>query len=206
METTTHNNIKQIIKDSLTRSMSYAEYRALVSTLVETNSNTGNQVTEALANYTMLNDRRMKRWDKTVKIDEGLSASIVNKTMDQTWIIITESWCGDAAHVMPVINKIAELNQGINFKIVLRDQNEALMDNFLTNGSRSIAKLIIIDNQTENVVATYGPRPSTATALVNDYKAKHGGLTPEFKEDLQKWYNKDKGQTVIADLVPLLDS
>ncbi|MBL7560532.1 thioredoxin family protein [Olleya sp. YSTF-M6] len=206
METTTHNNIKQIIKDSLTRSMSYAEYRALVSTLVETNSNTGNQVTEALANYTMLNDRRMKRWDKTVKIDEGLSASIANKTMDQTWIIITESWCGDAAHVMPVINKIAELNQGINFKIVLRDQNEALMDNFLTNGSRSIAKLIIIDNQTQNVVSTYGPRPSTATALVNDYKAKHGGLTPEFKEDLQKWYNKDKGQTVIADLVPLLDN
>ncbi|AXO81023.1 thioredoxin family protein [Olleya aquimaris] len=206
METTTHNNIKQIIKDSLTKSMSYAEYRALVSTLVETNSNTGNQVTEALANYTMLNDRRMKRWDKTVKIDEGLSASIANKTMDQTWIIITESWCGDAAHVMPVINKIAELNQGINFKIVLRDQNEALMDNFLTNGSRSIAKLIIIDNQTQNVVSTYGPRPSTATALVNDYKAKHGGLTPEFKEDLQKWYNKDKGQTVIADLVPLLDN
>lgn len=206
METTTHNNIKQIIKDSLTKSMSYAEYRALVSTLVETNSNTGNQVTEALANYTMLNDRRMKRWDKTVKIDEGLSASIANKTMDQTWIIITESWCGDAAHVMPVINKIAELNQGINFKIVLRDQNEALMDNFLTNGSRSIAKLIIIDNQTQNVVSTYGPRPSTATALVNDYKAKHGGLTPEFKEDLQRWYNKDKGQTVIADLVPLLDN
>ncbi|WP_289043466.1 thioredoxin family protein [uncultured Olleya sp.] len=206
METTTHNNIKQIIKDSLTKSMSYAEYRALVSTLVETNSNTGNQVTEALANYTMLNDRRMKRWDKTVKIDVGLSASIANKTMDQTWLIITESWCGDAAHVMPVINKIAELNQGINFKIVLRDQNEALMDNFLTNGSRSIAKLIIIDNQTQNVVSTYGPRPSTATALVNDYKAKHGGLTPEFKEDLQKWYNKDKGQTVIADLVPLLDN
>lgn len=204
METTTHSDIKQIIKDSLTKSMSYAEYRTLVSTLVESNSNTGNEVTEALANYTMLNDRRMKRWDKTVKIDEGIADSIKNKTLNQTWVIITESWCGDAAHVMPVINKIASLNEGISFRVVLRDQNELLMDQFLTNGSRSIAKLIVLDNASEEVIATYGPRPTTATALVNDYKAKHGGLTPEFKEELQKWYNKDKGQTVIADLVLLL--
>lgn len=204
METTTHSDIKKIIQDSLTRSMSYADYRTLVSTLVESNANTGNEVTEALANYTMLNDRRMKRWDKTIKIDEGLTDSIKSKTLNQTWIIITESWCGDAAHVMPVINKIASLNDGISFRVVLRDQNEVLMDQFLTNGSRSIAKLIILDNTSDEVIATYGPRPTTATALVNDYKATHGSLTPEFKEDLQKWYNKDKGQTVIADLVPLL--
>ncbi|QCE40862.1 thioredoxin family protein [Psychroserpens sp. NJDZ02] len=204
METTTHSDIKKIIQDSLTRSMSYADYRTLVSTLVESNANTGNEVTEALANYTMLNDRRMKRWDKTVKIDEGLTDSIKSKTLNQTWIIITESWCGDAAHVMPVINKIASLNDGISFRVVLRDQNEALMDQFLTNGSRSIAKLIILDNTSDEVLATYGPRPTTATALVKYYKATHGSLTPEFKEDLQKWYNKDKGQTVIADLVPLL--
>ncbi|WGD36063.1 thioredoxin family protein [Olleya sp. YS] len=205
METIKDTTIKQIIKDSLVNSMSYQAYRDLVSTLVEKESNTGHEVTLALANYTMLNDRRMKRWDKTIKIDEALKASIKNKSINQTWLVITESWCGDAAHVMPVINKIAELNEGIEYRVVLRDENEALMDQFLTNGSRSIAKLIIIDNKTQNVVATYGPRPSTATTLVNNYKAKHGRLTPEFKEDLQKWYNQDKGQTTIADLVNLIN-
>lgn len=204
METLKNTIIKQIIEDGLDNSMSYVEYRELVMTKVENNSNTGHEVTEALANYTMLNNKRMKRWDKTIKIGEGVADAIKHKKFNQTWIVITESWCGDAAHVIPVINKIAELNQGINFRVVLRDDNEALMDQFLTNGSRSIAKLIILDTATKDVIATYGPRPSTATLLVNDYKAKYGILTPEFKEELQQWYNKDKGQTVIADLVTLI--
>lgn len=204
METLKNTIIKQIIQDGLDNSMSYVEYRELVMTKVENNSNTGHEVTEALANYTMLNNKRMKRWDKTIKIGEGVADAIKHKKFNQTWIVITESWCGDAAHVIPVINKIAELNEGINFRVVLRDDNEALMDQFLTNGSRSIAKLIILDTTTKDVIATYGPRPSTATLLVNDYKAKYGILTPEFKEELQQWYNKDKGQTVIADLVSLI--
>lgn len=204
METLKNTIIKQIIQDGLDNSMSYVEYRELVMTKVENNSNTGHEVTKALANYTMLNNKRMKRWDKTIKIGEGVADAIKHKKFNQTWIVITESWCGDAAHVIPVINKIAELNQGINFRVVLRDDNEALMDQFLTNGSRSIAKLIILDTTTKDVIATYGPRPSTATLLVNDYKAKYGILTPEFKEELQQWYNKDKGQTVIADLVSLI--
>ena len=204
METLKNTIIKQIIQDGLDNSMSYVEYRELVMTKVENNSNTGHEVTEALTNYTMLNNKRMKRWDKTIKIGEGVADAIKHKKFNQTWIVITESWCGDAAHVIPVINKIAELNEGINFRVVLRDDNEALMDQFLTNGSRSIAKLIILDTATKDVIATYGPRPSTATLLVNDYKAKYGILTPEFKEELQQWYNKDKGQTVIADLVSLI--
>ncbi len=204
METLKDTIVKQIIKDSLENSMSYPEYRALVLTKVENNSNTGHEVTQDLADYTALNNKRMKRWDKTIKVGEAVSDLMKHKTFNQTWIVITESWCGDAAHVIPVINKIAELNDGINFRVVLRDQNEALMDQFLTNGSRSIAKLIILDNTTEEVIATYGPRPAAASALVNDYKAKHGVITPELKENLQQWYNSDKGQTVIAELVTLL--
>ena len=40
--------------------------------------------------------------------------------------------------------------------------------------------------------------------MVNAYKAEHGMLTIEFKEDLQRWYNKDKGQSTIEDLVQLI--
>jgi len=29
-------------------------------------------------------------------------------------------------------------------------------------------------------------------------------LTPEFKEDLQRWYNKDKGQSKLKDLTAML--
>ncbi|AEH01103.1 thioredoxin family protein [Lacinutrix sp. 5H-3-7-4] len=204
METLQNTDLKRIIDQSLNKAISYQAYRDLVEELVETKLNTGNDITEALVNYTMLNDRRMKRWDKTVKVSEVVKQEVSNLKINQTWLVITESWCGDAAHVMPVMNKVAELNSGIDFKVVLRDENDDLMNRFLTNGGKSIPKLIIIDNDSNEVLDSYGPRPSTATKLVTDYKAKHGSLTPEFKEDLQRWYNKDKGQTAIKDLVNIL--
>jgi len=205
MDTLKNILVTDIITESLKRTMSYQEYRDLVKQLVIEESTTGNEKTEALANYTMLNDRRMKRWDKTLKISEEIKEKVSNFYGNVTWLVITESWCGDAAHVIPALNKIAELSQNIELKLVLRDQNEALMDQFLTNGGRSIAKLIMIDNKTGDVLNTYGPRPTAATKLVIDYKETHGELTPEFKEDLQSWYNKDKGQNVMSDVLKMLN-
>lgn len=196
--------MEQIIKDSLAKSMSYQDYRTLMSQLVEQESTTGNDKSEDMVNYTKLNDQRMKRWDKTIKVSESLKADFANSENKQTWLVITESWCGDAAHIVPVFNKLAELNENINFRVVLRDDNEALMNQFLTNGGKAIPKLIIIDEASNSVINSYGPRPTEATQLVLDYKAKHGLITPEFKEDLQQWYNKDKGQNVISDIMNLI--
>ena len=204
METLQNTDLKNIINDSLEKAITYQDYRTLVKDLVAKVSSTGTEQNEALANYTMLNDRRMKRWDKTVKVAEAVKEQVSNIEINQTWLVLTESWCGDAAHLMPVMNKVAELNDNIDFKVVLRDENEALMNQFLTNGGQSIPKLIMIDNNTNEVVNTFGPRPTEATKLVNDYKAEHGVLTPEFKEDLQGWYNKNKGQNAINDLVGLM--
>lgn len=196
--------IHPTIKESLAKSISYDTYKNLVNELADTEGTTGLEQTEALINYTKLNARRMKRWDKTLKISDDNKKKVLEFNHSITWLIITESWCGDAAHVIPVLNKLAELNDNIDLKIVLRDENLELMDMFLTNGGRAIAKLIMIDNESGEVLNTFGPRPSEATALVNNYKAEHGKLTPEFKEDLQVWYNKNKGQNIIHDAVKLL--
>ena len=193
-----------IIKESINRGISYQDYRDLVKKLTAENSNSGNEKGENLANYTKLNDKRMKRWDKTVKVSEEAQQKIAKYSKKTTWLILTESWCGDAAHVIPVLNKIAELNDNITIKVVLRDENLELMDMFLTNGGRAIAKVVMIDNATGTALNTFGPRPSEATSLVNAYKEEHGKLTPEFKEDLQQWYNKNKGQNIIDDITNIL--
>ena len=196
--------MESIIALNVTNSKSYQEYRTIVTQLVEQNSTSGNDTSEAMVNYTMLNDRRMKRWDKTIKVSDEVIKRVSNFKGDITWLVLTESWCGDAAHVVPAINKIAELSDNIDLKLVFRDENEELMNEFLTNGSKSIPKLIMVDNLSDEVINTFGPRPSKATQLVNDFKAKHGTLTPEFKEELQHWYNTDKGQNTINDLLNLL--
>lgn len=196
--------MKNIIEESLKKGQSYQKYRNLVIQLVVEESTTGNEKTKDLIEYTKLNNRRMKRWDKTIKVPQDIQDRIAQFNEKITWLVLTESWCGDAAHLLPVMNKIAELNDNINFRVVLRDENEDLMNLFLTNGSKSIPKLIMIDDETGDVLNSYGSRPDEATKMLNEYKANHGKLTPEFKEDLQRWYNKDKGLNTLKDLTEKL--
>src|SRR5690606_1158974 len=127
------NEIKGIIEESLKASMSYSEYRLLMAELVKNQSTTGFNTGADFVAYTVLNEQRMKRWDKTIKVSEEAQQKIASFKKDVTWLVLTESWCGDAAHVIPVINKVAELNSNITLKLVLRDENDALMQQFLTN-------------------------------------------------------------------------
>jgi len=200
MEKTTHI----LIENALPKAMTYIEYRELVTQLTKEGKTTGPEQSNALINYTQLNDRRMKRWDKTLKFSEEAVAQIEKVDKKITWLVLTESWCGDASPSLPVMHKITELNPNISLKIILRDEHIELMNRFLTNGGMSIPKLIAIDDSTEEVIADWGPRSEAATKLVENYKAEHGKLTAEFKQDLQVWYNKDKGQSVLEDLLTSL--
>ena len=192
--------MKEIIENSLKKAISYTDYRVLVSNLLADGKSTGPEQSEALTNYSLLNDRRMKRLDKTIKISEETILEFQKVKEPQTWLVITEGWCGDAAQNIPVINKIAETTDKINLKVVLRDENLELMDLFLTNGGRSIPKLIAL-NKDNNVIDSWGPRPTVATKMVADYKAEHGVIDAAFKQDLQVWYNKDKGLSVQEDFI-----
>ncbi|CAM1360027.1 Thiol-disulfide isomerase or thioredoxin [Tenacibaculum sediminilitoris] len=195
--------MKKIIQNSLEKAFSYDEYKDLVSDLLVQGKSTGPNQSDDLLNYSKLNDKRMKRLDKTVKLTKETLAKIKDVKVPQTWLVLTEGWCGDAAQNLPVINKIAAENPNISLKLVLRDENLELMDEFLTNGGRSIPKLIAL-NQENEVINTWGPRPTTATKMVVEYKGKHGSLDADFKTDLQVWYNKNKGENTQEDIVSML--
>lgn len=199
-----HKLKEELIESVLSRSYSYTEYRYLVNDLALKGGTTGVEQKETLVNYTALNNRRMKRWDKTFKLSESDKLLIKKWKRPVLWLVLTESWCGDAAPSLPVMNKIAEASANINLKAALRDENTELMNLFRTNGTLSIPKLIIVDEQSKQVLKSWGPRPTKATKMVEDYKKENGELTSEFKEDLQQWYNKDKGQNILRELLDLL--
>lgn len=192
----------QLIKDSLEKAITYKSYRSLIKKLLIEEKSTGNIQNDDMLNYSALNDKRMDRLDKTIKIAEETVSSLNQINNNYTLLAIAEGWCGDAAQVLPVINKIIESSSKIDLKIVLRDENELLMNQFLTNGGKAIPKIILLD-ETYNVINSWGPRPSIATQMVNDYKESNGGLDAEFKKNLQVWYNKDKGKNIQSDIIEL---
>ncbi|MBO0321309.1 thioredoxin family protein [Muricauda sp. CAU 1633] len=193
-----------LVQQGISMGMDYEKYRDLVHHLVEIEQTTGHVQTEANVHYTQLNDRRMKRWDKTFAIPDEIQQKIINLKSKLAFLTITESWCGDAAHSMPIINKISELNPNMDHKVVLRDEVPEIMDAFLTQGARSIPKVILWDKENKAILGEWGPRPNLATQMVEDYKKEYGKLTPEFKQDLQVWYNKDKGVGILNDILDLL--
>ena len=195
--------IKKNIEEGLKKAISYASYRKLISDLIASGKSSGPIQSEDLLNYSKLNDRRMTRLDKTIQLSQETLLGLKKIDKPITWLVLTEGWCGDAAQTLPVISKIADESDLITLKIIFRDEHEQLMSQFLTNGGKSIPKLLVLNSENK-VLDTWGPRPNTATKMVQDYKNKYGQLDAAFKQQLQVWYNKDKGVNIQEDMLGLL--
>lgn len=182
----------------------YASYRELLDNLLQQGKTTGTNQSESMVNYATLNERRMKKWDKIGKITPELMDKLMSMDQKMTWLVITEGWCGDAAQNLPFLNKMAELNPNIDLRFVLRDENLPLIDAFLTNGGRSIPKLIALDSEL-SVLGTWGPRPEPVQKAFLENKVSQERTGKEFTEYLHLWYAKDKGITLQGEILAILD-
>ena len=161
-----------------------------------------NQASAAIQEFDKLNWSRMNRWNKKDLIAVPLKQKIAQMQRPQHWIVISETWCGDAAHVLPVLHQMAVLNPIIRLEIVMRDENLDFMDNYLFNGTRSIPRLISRDEENQDLFV-WGPRPKHANSIMQ--KSKDGFYdVNDAKILIQKWYNQDKGQQIIRELLQCL--
>ena len=197
---------KVITPTLLQNAMSYKAYRDLIDQLFSENRTTGDfmENSEEVLNYTKMNISRMNRGAKTCRITDELSEALQSISQKYIWLVITEGWCGDAAQSVPVFVKMAELNPNIEIKFVLRDENPKLMDAYLYKGTRSIPKLIILKADTLDEIGTWGPRPSYAQHMTDEYKKNPTGTYMEYAQQLHKWYAKDKYQSVQGELLELI--
>lgn len=208
-------------KSYLEKSLSYQEYRKLGQELLEKGTTTNGDNRLEILEYTNMNMYRMNRLDKTTKVNENVQHALSNLSSKGNekyyWVVLTESWCGDAAQIVPVMNKIAEeAGEKLEIRFLLRDENPDLIDEFLTNGGRAIPKLIFVkEEKTEKttllkVIGSWGARPAEAQQLVVDYKEKVK-QNPEledfkaFSESLHGWYAKDKTQHTQNELAELIN-
>lgn len=194
----------ELLREALKKSMDYPAYRDLVARQARDGQTSGAVQSESLIHYTKMNHQRMRRWDRTLQLPEGIAAQLREQDMEQVWLVLTETWCGDAAPVLPVMQAFAMQSPRIALRIALRDQHPDLIARYPTDGAMAIPKLLVLQPSPLRVLASWGPRPKLLMEKVRAYKAAHGGLSPEFRESLQRWYNQDKGKAILAELAALL--
>jgi hypothetical protein len=132
------------------------------------------------------------------------SIEVLNKINQKLfWLVISENWCGDSAQILPVIAKLASINSMIDFKVVLRDKNPEFMNNYLTNEKRSIPKLIIFDEDFQELT-TWGPRPATAQKLM-EAMLEEQIEKPERLKKLHLWYAKNSGREIENEIISLIE-
>lgn len=191
---------KSLLDKTNSIGLSYREYLDLTVTEIESSDLI--QLTEEekkLLENKKLNLHRMTRIEKHYQVSEELKNLVKPIDKPQTWMIISETWCGDSAQNIPFISKIAELSQMITLKIILRDNNPNIMDLYLTNGTRSIPILVGFNENGEELFK-WGPRPQEAKKLFANLKAQ-GLEKSAILEKLHLWYGRNRGKNIEVELM-----
>src|SRR5690606_3847409 len=184
--------------------MDFSRYLTLFEEILNAPSPQAPYDNPAYLDYTKLNWSRMNRWLKKGVLQKSALEAVRSFTRPQQWIIITEPWCGDAAHSVPFIQLLAQQNELISVDYELRDSAPFRINEYLTNGSKSIPKLVIRDGNGRDL-ASWGPRPAECQLLFDKLKGEGADFEAQ-KIALQNWYNADKGLSVQAELAAILSA
>lgn len=182
--------------------MTFEEYIAYFQDIIEHPEQYETYQRPDYLHYAKMNWARQNRWLKKFEANLELKQIISSVTEEQHWILITEPWCGDAAHSVPQIYNIVKDNPVIDLEIQLRDSEPFLIEDYLTDGSKSIPKLIIRNDVGHDKII-WGPRPEKLQATFLQMKAD-GRSFEEINNVLQHWYNEDKGEELQKELLALL--
>jgi hypothetical protein len=190
------------LKNYLSKGMTYEAYLELIEQLHSEQKVTGPVQTEELLQYSQLNKKRQDRLNKTATVQPEIADQLKHAIKTpMLWLTIAEGWCGDAAQIIPFIHALAAAIPQVQHRIILRDENLEVIDQFLTNGGRAIPKFILLDAQTGDVLGHWGPRPVAAQAIMNVFKADAKNMNEadrakrkeEAEIELHTWYARNKG-------------
>jgi len=199
--------LNQALQHALSSARSYPAYRKFLQELLDKGLTTGPNQGDYYLEIAQLNQKRMDRLDKKNRLVPEFQSLVAGVKRKYHLLVLSEGWCGDAAQSLPVINWIAESSPNIELSVVLRDEHIELIDQYLTNGGRSIPKVLFIEQGTDKVIADWGPRPLIAQAISLRYQRSPAPKKPyaEHHIDLHGWYARDKTRSTQGELMSIFE-
>lgn len=184
--------------------MSWDSYLEYMQQIAAHQINTAPYNDEKYLSYTKKNLENTLQTLKNITLNAKLYNELSKLSSPLNWIVLTEPWCSDASHSAPVIASIADAATAIRLHILLRDENETIMNQYLTNGGKAIPKLICFDENFQQELFVWGPRPASLQAIV---EADKTDSTLTFSDKIKKindWYLQDQTNSLQEELLVLL--
>lgn len=194
-----------VTPELIASALTYDQYVTLSTELLaqgRTTSEAPSYNTPEILGYAKLNLHRMSRLDKLTSLNATLKTALESVSEPWIWLVLTESWCGDAAQSIPVLHQMAEQSPNVSIRFLLRDKNPELMNAYLTNGGKSIPKLVCVRASDLTELGSWGPRPAALQTLFLEWRDKMP--FPELAERLQRWYNEDRTQSIQHEFLELI--
>ena len=118
-------------------------------------------------------------------------------------VVLAEDWCGDATNTVPVLARWAERTPNVELRILRRDEHPEVMDRYLTGQARAIPVVIVLTDDMDEL-GWWGPRPRELQAWT---QAQHvlGRDKQERYPDIRRWYARDKGHTMLREVLSVME-
>jgi hypothetical protein len=204
--------MKYLPQDFETKRVSYEVFKESANTFLAHQLKLDVNSRDPYFSYIQQNQQRINRWDRKFAIMPEVLAQIQQIQRPLRLVAIVEAWCGDVSQILPGINHMVNQSDKLTLEVVYRDENLPLIDAFLTNGGRAIPIILITDAESQEILGSWGPRPSTPQAMMAEMKKKMAGQPSDYSSDLQRetiesihaWYARDKGREVQTQFMDTL--
>ena len=184
--------------------LTYDEYRAHWRDQKEASPDDADPDERRMIHFLNYNWERQARVHDEYTPSDDLRAAVDRLDESQLWMVLTEPWCGDSAFLLPVIAEAAALTDHVTLRILLRDDNLDVMDQYLTDGSRSIPKLVAFAEEgTERFM--WGPRPDGPRKRFAELKEEYDDKM-QVIEELVAYYEDGAWREADAELAEAIEA
>lgn len=135
---------------------------------------------------------------QTTAIPEWAIEAVRDRLGRVRLLVIAEDWCGDASNTVPVLARLGDEADGLDLRIIRRDDHPEVMNAYLTNGSRSIPIVIALDGDFREL-GHWGPRPRELQQWVMEHRDRMPA--PERYRETRRWYARDRGESTLREFV-----
>ncbi len=118
-------------------------------------------------------------------------------------LALGEDWCVDTSSTLPVLARWCETVPGLSLRILERDRYPEVMDRYLSDGTRSIPVVIVLDGEFREL-GHWGPFPVPLAEWVREHKPPRLPKE-EFVKGKRTWDARDRGETVLREVMARLE-